>query len=226
MNPESFEKKLHIVRDVENRPRYEDLELIRRLEKDLSRFESFVGLAPFGSVVGGYGDSDSDIDVYILYDRSPDSENKVNDCEQLMEYNTVEWRKELQQKEHKFVDFYFYDVNPDNLVKSARQWIKGRGHPGDHAPHGLSIMTRVVTGKKIDQYRQMCAKKLEEFDQRQRQMISDSILRCLLTEDVLSLSKRQKRMPELSAAEHQKILTDREKMWRDRIAKIWHLNNE
>ena len=41
----------------------------------------------------------------------------------------------------------------------------------------------------------------------------------------LSLFKRRGRMIELSDEEHQNILSEREKMWRKRVQKIWDLED-
>ena len=226
IKPESFEKKMHIARDVEGNPRREELEIIRQLEEKLSLNKSFVGLAPFGSLMGGYGTKESDIDLFILCDdpelNKPLSEQKQPSDSDFLQKQAYELGEEMKRNGRN-VEFIFQNINPDYLVKSAKFWLKNRGNLGDYVPLSLEAMTRVVTGKKIDQYRKAMAEKFDELDQKQKRMAADEIMKSLVKREIASLRKRERRMLEISPEDHQKILSAREAMWRDRIRKIWNL---
>lgn len=221
MNLESFEKKLHIARSVEGNPNIEGIEIIRQLEREMSKYESFVGLAPFGSTLSGYGNKESDVDVLILYDEPDINSADKSDYDKLWP-RAFEWQEEMQKNGHK-VDFILQNVNLDYLLRSLKFWISDRGNLGEYVPESLEAMTRVVTGNKIEKYRKELAAKLRELDPEQKRIVADEILKSLLKRDESSLSKRKRRMPKLSKEGHQKILDERTKMWRGRVQKIWNL---
>ena len=222
MNPEAFEKKLYNARDIESNPNVEGIEVIREFERALGKYKSFVGLASFGSTLGGYGNKDCDIDVFILFDKPGDADAAHEDDYDKLRLRAFEWQEEIQKRGIK-VDFRLQNVNPDSLIKSMKFWIGDRGTLGEYVPESLEAMTRVVTGNKIEGYRKELAVKLNELDPDQKRIVVEETMRALIKRDESSLSKRMMRMPKLSKAEHQKILDERQTLWRSRLQKIWNL---
>jgi predicted nucleotidyltransferase len=219
-----FEGKLHIVHGAEGRTNDEGLQLIRQLEVELQNYESFIGLAPFGSVVGGYGTKESDIDVFILYDEPSNvgvKDEIENDFDRLWS-RAFEWQEEISKRGYK-VDFVFQDVNPDYLMDSIKSWLKDDGTIGEYVPLSLEAMSRVVTGKKIEQYRKIIATRLNELDPTQREIVRDAIVESLMKREEFSLPKRSHRLPEISEGNQLKILEARKTMWQSRIFKFWGL---
>lgn len=66
----SFETKLFIPRDTEGEQNRKELSIIREFETELRKFEIFVGVAPYDSVMKGYKNGESDLDMKIAVDSS------------------------------------------------------------------------------------------------------------------------------------------------------------
>lgn len=214
-NPD-FENKLYIARDVEGEPNRDDLEIIRGLEERLSEEKSFVGIAPFGSVVGGYSTKESDIDLYVLYDS-----NDVVEFLRLKE-SCEEYKNSIWDKIQKKLQIIFTNVDPQMIIEDLKRGVKPN-NPGESisTSNDLVEMTRVVTGKKIDVHRNGIREEIKKLSSEQQQKLSESVLDSLYRREVLSLKKRQERFSDLSEDEHEGILEERRKLWRKRIEKIW-----
>ncbi len=220
MKPESFEKKLYIARNVEGEPNEQKLAILRELEKRLAEEESFVGLAPFGSAVGGYSTEESDLDVYALYDFPKGAPLDFwRNVHQEIKKIKLEIEKEQKIKIH----LISTNINPQFIIDNIKLGVESKNNPGEFVGTELAEMSRIVTGKKIDQCRKVISDKLQELPAEQKQQLADSVVESLTRRDIMSLSKRIKRMNNLSEENHQKILEERKKMWRDRVSKIWRL---
>jgi predicted nucleotidyltransferase len=215
MKPESFKQKLYIPRNVEGEPNEQELIVIRELEKRLAGEESFVGLAPFGSVVNGYSLKDSDFDFYILCDWPKGTSFSVAE-------RTSNIIKAFKREKGIEMHFIYRNVNPELVLSDLEHGI-GKNNPGEFVGAVLAEMSRLVTGKKINQYRKIISEKLRELPAEQKQELAISILDNLASGEALSLFKRSKRIGGISKEEHLIILEERKEMWRKRVAKIWNL---
>lgn len=211
MNPESFEKKLYIPRDVEGEPNKEDLEFLHSLQEKLSEKNGFVGIAPFGSVVSGYSTEQSDMDLYMLYD-----DPKVFGGE-----TGAELWKEIQNltkdRNRKF-NILSHNINFDFLLHYIKTDIASTQLATE-----LGAMSRLVTGDRIREYRKKFVAELEKLPQEQKSILLNNIMASLSEKDAASLAKRKERMPELSESEHQNILNERKNMWEKRVKDMWNL---
>ena len=163
--PEEFkraaESKLHILRDVEGEPNREELGIIRKLEKELSKLPAFIGLAPFGSVMGGYSKDpenkfhDSDIDVYLFFDGG-----KLETNYGLFAGNVEKIRDSLETTTKKAIHLNVIDVNPKLVIEKLRGELLGMLTENIFPVDEMATMSRVVTGKKIDEYRDTIAQEM------------------------------------------------------------------
>lgn len=215
-NPD-FENKLYIMRDVEGEPNREELEIVRGLEEYLSDDESFVGIAPFGSVVGGYNIEESDIDLYILYD-SFDPSKKVLGWDENLKSKTVQYTSEVLKNKGIFLHPNFQNVNPEFILQGFK---KDKSYP----IRSMACMTRIVTGRKIESYRDTVRSGIDKLSIPEEK-IARRVLNYLIESDIERLDERQKRLPNISKEEHGQIMDKRYDMWAKRIDKIWGINLE
>lgn len=220
MKPESFEKKLYIARDIEGGPNERKLAALRELDKRLAESELFVGLAPFGSVVSGYSTEESDLDIYALYSypKGASLDFWQNTREKIRKIES-----EIEKEQKIKIHLISKNINPQFVIDNIKLGAESKNNPGEFVETELAEMSRVVTGKKIDQCRKIISEKLQELSVEQKQQLANSIVDSLVRRDAMSLPKRVKRMKDLSEEEHQSILAERKKMWRERVKKIWGL---
>jgi predicted nucleotidyltransferase len=217
MKFESFEKKLYLARDLEGAPNHEQIEVIRALEKRLEENETFVGLAPFGSVVSGYSTKESDLDVYALYDWPLGISSETWNAQKIDEI-----KQEIEKEYGIKINFIPQNINPEHIVHDIGLGVQ-KDDPGEYVATAMAEMTRIVTGKKIDEYRKTIIEYLHGLSSKQKNQLTDSIVESLARRDGYSLFKRVNRMNEFSAEEHQRILEERRRMWNQRVLKIWDL---
>lgn len=224
MQRESFEKKLFILRNIEGDPNHRELAIIRQLEDELRDNKTFIGIAPFGSVVGGYSTEKSDIDLFLLFDSSKAidvGQEGIDNSEEL--YKKVDaWEKKVWKSERININTIFRNINPQHIIHDLELGIK-RGDPGEFISTIPADMSRVITGNKINQYRKVITEALNALTADQRKKLVDEIMGSLVRSDERSLQKRLDRMPALSVDEHLEIMGKREQMWWDRVQKIWNL---
>ncbi|MDP3726202.1 MAG: hypothetical protein Q8R36_03315 [bacterium] len=220
MKPESFTKKLFIARDVEGKPNDKELIALREVEKQLSQDPLFIGLAPFGSVVGGYSTEQSDVDVYILEDYLP--AQRESPAEKLRNELITTKLDEIAKRLHIHIHFIITHINPEIMLQNLALGIE-RGNPCAYIETQLAEMSRLVTGKKINKYRKIIADELQKLSPEQQQQVANNIIESLVRRDVMSFSKRERRIPELTEEDHQRILNEREKMWTKRVKTIWNI---
>ena len=209
-NPD-FENKLYIARDVDGEPNRDELEIIRGLEERLSDEESFIGIAPFGSVIGGYNDETSDIDLYVLYNYDEHCDNFI--------IKLSNYQSEILEKKHRRLHIIPTIINPSSVKKDLQSNIEK--NKSGLSSTVLAEMTRVVTGKKIDACRNEIREEIKKLLPEQQQELAESVLDSLCRREVLSLRKRTKQITYLSDDDHKNILEGRKGMWRKRIEKIW-----
>lgn len=217
MKPEFIENKLYTARDIEGEPNFKELEMIRQLEDRLNKNESFVGIAPFGSMVSGYSTAESDIDIFVLYDDP--GITKIDNLEEQAEL----WEREIKRSGID-ADILFQNINLKLILQDLRVGIK-LGRPHEFISPALTQLSRVVTGKRIEHYRRIVSAELQKLTSEQKEKVIDVIVERLVRRDELSLYKRKKRMPELSEEDHQRILEARATKWRKRVQKVWSLED-
>src|SRR3989338_7702569 len=84
---DSLEQKLFILRDGDGKRNQEVSKVVRLMQREMGSQEAFIGIAPIGSSITGYGtrekhgedNTHSDIDISVFYDSSvnPDAEAKL-----------------------------------------------------------------------------------------------------------------------------------------------------
>ena len=231
LNPEEkrkerMETKLYVARDIEGEPNREELEIVRKIEKELSVYPAVIGIEVFGSVVGGYGNEESDIDIRILYDNSKfeDEEAHANFLTGAMKNIFPEWRGGPFVKDGKEIHFVPEIISADLIVKRVKTAFEGRPEDFNLFFEELASITGVVTGKKIDLYRKKIQEKLmKELSGDQQKKVAEGIIANLEINDTRSLEKKSARMPELSNEDHQEILKKRKEMWKKRVQRIWEI---
>ncbi len=208
-------KKLYILRNVDGEPNYDEISILRKIENKLIENEAYIGLAPFGSVVSGYNIEGSDLDIYALYDRpkgtGSDAVRSIKDL-----------KKEVEDDVGIKINLIEENINSEMIKQDIRTGIS-RGNPGEFVSTVLAEMSRMVTGKKIENYRKDILIEMQKLSPEQKQQLFDSIVESLARRDALSLYKRTKRMEELSKEDHQEIIEKRKEMWQERVRKIWGL---
>lgn len=214
---ERMKTKLYIPRNVEGKPNTEKLGIIKDVEKVLSKCPAFIGLAPFGSVVSGTNMESSDIDMFVLYDVAiPKTTDEIPTNEIREVYETL-WQCVAEyRKDDVKIEALPRGIPLDAIVKD----INEKHFDGDTAAY-LSDMSRVVSGRKIDQYRKIISKRLQRLSDEEKEQFADIITKILTKFDEVSISKRRKRIHDFTEEDHREILEKRKEMWVKRVKKIW-----
>ncbi|TSC95072.1 MAG: hypothetical protein CEN87_84 [Parcubacteria group bacterium Licking1014_1] len=222
MNPESFkqesEQKLYIIRDIEGQPNREELEIVREIEKKLSKHPSFIGLALFGSVISGVSTESSDIDLYVLCD-----ESKFKDEKDYLDFTKTLKNTSIEQSErsNKKIQAILEIVTIEGIIAEIKRYFEGYIN---YFPETiLADMSRLTTGKKIGKYRKAISEELHKLPVKNQREAGEKITESIVRRDILSLGKRMERIPELSKQEHREVLEKRKEMWQKRVKKVWGL---
>lgn len=232
MNPEQFEqesyRKLYVARNVEGEPNREELKVIKNIEKALSKNPNFIGIAPFGSVVGGYKaipeynettreTEGSDLDIHVLYDGAYSDENNPIEDDVREACATETARSGIS------IHKTYEPVSIEKVSADLKRHFSEEKTSYSSCMGMLASLSRVVTGKKVDDYRGKIIKILADLSSEQQDEVAEDITEDLAQEDQLSLAKRIGRLPAISEEEHHNILNERRQMWLGRVLKIWKL---
>lgn len=223
-----METKLYVVRDVDGEPNREEIEIVRELEKELSKHPAFIGVSLFGSAISGYSTNQEefnsefgtidkpDLDLYVLYDLKKFSEDQdVSDFYSLVK----EIIFDIVRKHHKEIDVKKMGINRKEIIEGIR--LLPTQERNTSTEIDLAVMSRVISGETINEIREEVKVELRNLSVLSRTLILKKIVDNLVERDILSLKKRKKRMPKLSEEQHREILEKRKKMWRKRVQKIW-----
>lgn len=212
-SPESFERKLFIPRNVEGEQNQKELEVIRTLEERLKDHPAFVGLAPGGSVMRGYSNEFSDIDIWVIFDPSkvpPDDHERINKGGSNI----------FRDFRERGVHFFFISLSPKALDLGSHVSAKNTTDFGHEIPDILATMTGIVTGKKIDRYRAQIREELQQLTSAQREALKQQALDTLKERDRMSMKKLTKRIPE-AEPHSEDIFEARKRLWENRWERIW-----
>lgn len=208
---EKYSKELYIFEDVAGNPNKEDLEFLYSLQEELSKKDGFVGLALFGSMVSGYSIEESDIDLYMLYDDPKTLGSEIG---------AKLWKEiqNLTKNQRRKFNILGHNINFEFLM----YYIKGDINSAQLATE-LGAMSRLVTGDKIETYRNKFVAELGKLPKEKKLIVLNNIIESLSQKDAASLAKRKERMPNLSDEDHKNILNARKNMWEKRVKEIWNL---
>lgn len=221
MNPESFEKKLFLARDIEGNPNYQEFKTIRLLETELSKDESFVGIAPFGSKMEGHSEQNkSDTDVLVLFDSGDNG--KTGDRYNLLNKINI-WKNE-DEKNRLEIHPIPRDINIKELTLCLEQGLK-EDYFESRLITALAGMSKIVTGNKINNYRKLIAEKLNLLSLEKKEELADRIIKNIMRNEHMSFPKKETRLENLKI-NYWKIYDERKKMWKNRVQKIWNLESE
>ncbi len=214
-----METKLYVMRDVGGNTNEKEMHIIRDLWDDLSKSDTFIGLAPIGSVVDGYklsksSQAKSDLDLLVLYNKDIDKyeefEKKLSDAVCVQEKDSgikIQCIKQPISVEE--ITKYLIDLNN----KEDRADI--------NCAYMLIALTKIVAGKKVKEYREEIAEQIRKIPLDTKNRLLEIILQEFDLEDSFSLAKKKSRLSGISTKEHYKIMEKRKEMWRKRVQKIW-----
>ena len=211
MNPESFERKTYVPRDIEGEPLKQEFAEVRQIEARLDNVSEFVSIISEGSISKGYSVESSDIDLVLLYDSvglKYNSEEYWNQRKEIFEIaqNAKEeiWEQrkaELQRPRN--ITFRLVDVNQDILENQ----FKHRRYDQ------LAYFFKLSTGKKIESYRTYWFKKINNLPQEKRTQLVEKLTDTLSSSDIDS-DTLTGRVP---GTEKEKLLVARKNLWKNRI---------
>ena len=211
LNPEAFKNHLYIPRNVEGEQNKEQTELLRKLEEVLKRRPEFVGLAPSGSVMKGYSNEKSDFDVWVVVDSS--CLVSPLDC---LNSSSEEFKEFTEQGMHVLIlhianeiDIGSYEYMKDNKKFEPR--IVG----------AVATLTGLVTGSKIDKYRDQICQKIKRLTLEQQSALKNQVMDILAYRDRMSIDKIIKRIPELDTEDIIEIINGRDELWQKRWDEVW-----
>jgi predicted nucleotidyltransferase len=209
----SLEQKLYNPRNIEGEPNTDDLQDVRFLESKLSKIPEFVSLSIQGSIVKGYSDKSSDVDLTIFFDSSgvePNSKDYRKIQEQLsdvaQETKSEIWdRKKEEKQKPKNFQFRFVDINTDVTEHDFLPKTRFKK---------LALLFSLSTGKKIESYRKYWTERINNLsDEEKEKWVSEisSILAENTDMDYETLKKR------VAISDEKALLESRKNLWRRRI---------
>lgn len=152
---------------------------IREVEKRLSCFPQFVGIAIRGSTTRGYGTETSDLDLTLLYDSNVHSSAVDSEGHSFHLMRMLSKGTSLSTNS-RTVESKWEDINPKRVCSEVPKW------PGD--------IFRVVTGSKIAQYRKFYSELIRCLPKRQMDQIILELARQLTVDDCLGWRKMAERI--------------------------------
>ncbi len=227
-----METKLYIARDIEGNPNREDLRAIREIEEELKKHPCFIGIAPFGSTMRGYGENypvykrihGTDLDITIIY-----NDEKLSNKEIIKFHNQVTHSiANINLKRHVHVSFCgLSDKKIEKDIESIKKIENQASNPqhleNSHLIKFLYNASMACSGNKIEEYREEIREKLNKLPAHVKKMTLHSLLKKIFYVEEMSVGKRKRRLPKLAESDHAKIIEQRIIMWRKRIKKIWGL---
>lgn len=181
MGIESLERKLFVLRHIDGSQNNKAINRIREIEARFSSNPEFVGLGLRGSTVRGYSTKSSDVDLVILWDSSKSvnpslsSRNFQNAADEIYLDSTIEPRANFITK---------------NIDPSVISW----GPMKLPDERFLCEIFRLVTGKKIDEYRQYWIEVLQKVPKKVKERIIAGTAVQLAGDDLLGWEKMAERV--------------------------------
>lgn len=205
--PESAKGKFAIPRDAEGKPNKEVFELARSFVDKLSKYPSFIGVAPYGSKMKGYSsaeDSDTDIAIFTEFP-NPTKTDELAEVNELRK-DALETAYAYGGPEH--VHIQYYDFNEGTIKHSI---VNHNFYPGRMA---LATFFGVTTGPKVEQYKKLIAEEVNNLsEERKKDFIDDLVDMAVGMEDSRTETV-QERIP--STKEHD-LGGARAELWEKRI---------
>lgn len=196
-------------------------EIIREIEKTLSVFPEFIGLSLHGSVFGGFSRNSSDIDAFILVDKSrisPEKSSSGPSNNFIEEYNRL---KKIYPNEMKGVTVL--QVNQQKISQELK-WVRGKNLNDFHpllVGNELFALSLVTTGNEVNEYRQMVIEEIATWSDDERENFIKIILEDIAWREEQDIETREKRIKSIPRSGHQSILAERKKLWERRLEVVW-----
>lgn len=209
--------KLYISKDIEGERNKEIMGTVKELAKSLEEQDSrIIGVAPYGSVVRGYRiEGKSDLDVYVLYDdREEIGEKEWGANISVITDETQEtFDKIYKPKNLSPIDIAVnaININPELINTREKGDLNYYRNVETYAPIFL-----VVTGKKIDDYREYWVKKVSEMSEDQRDKLIYNSVKWLTRYADFNPDKLRGRLG-ISREKLGEIMDTREDLWRKRV---------
>ncbi len=213
-----FMKKLYITKDTEGKRNKEIIDAVKELYEELEEQDpKIVGIAPYGSVVRGYNvKGKSDLDVRVLYDdpeevneKEWEVNNKIITDETQKAFDKIHKQKDLPPTE---IAADLLNINPE--LTDRRGNLNYYRNIEAYAPIFL-----VVTGKKIDYYREYWAKRVSEMSEDKRNKFINNSVHWLTHYAEFNPYKLAERA-HISREKLGEIMDAREELWRKRVKRL------
>ena len=206
--------KLYDARTLSGESNHELFAVVRDIESRLANIPEFIGLAPFGSHTKGYGAENSDFDMYVLLDAPS---HYLSELDAIL--NTI---KEEYEKKGTHLSFN------KELIRSTASGTPDMdiSESTVESIEPISVLSRVVTGHKVDLYRDLVKAKVEKMYPLKKTAFFANIIRYLTDRDTnpLTLSKMEDRASEpgtLPAFNKEDYQTARQELWTKRVHKLF-----
>jgi hypothetical protein len=201
-----FKEKFYNPRSAEGVPNWKELKQIRMLDEALSMNEAYVGLSPYGSVVGGYGNENSDIDVKVFFDSSLFKKGeKFDDLLRITQASSLYGGKE--------VHIYWHDIQ--NAIFTE----PGFTDPADYGFRAANLY-RLMTGEKIRAYRKKVADYVHQFPQDYEERFKRGVMKVLAPSDQASSEKYTERVPDVSTKDVSERFMKRRGLLEERLDRM------
>lgn len=208
MEGTSLENKLFILRDIGGRPNKEAIQTVREIEQRLSSNPEFIGLALRGSIIRGYSTKTSDVDLTILWDSSLSSDYFST----LRKFQNIAEEKSMNSTREPRGEFKVRDINPSIISGVSKSHLDERA---------LANIFRLVTGKKIEAYRQYWIESLQKIPKKDREKILNGTAYELAYDDLLGWDKMVERISGIKRPPVKlENLAFRRRLWQEQIEKI------
>lgn len=215
-------EKLFDLRDLYGNPKFENIENLRMLNEAVSSNPSIVGIAPYGSTVGGYSIEDSDYDLRIIWDSSKTNNKDALEAVKEVHNSIKKAIGDIPRIENKKVTFIEHDINPNLVIEALNS-----DHPNainSSVYNSLAHVCRLVTGDKIQNYRELFANEINKLSKEKQEKIISQIADYFAAEDSMRNYKIQKRT-NMSNTNIAHIVRRRKRLWEKRARKIFKVED-
>jgi hypothetical protein len=204
--PKSAKEKFAIPRNKDGEPNEEVFKITKHFAEKLSKYPSFIGVAPHGSKMKGYSDVESDTDLAIFTDEPSTDER----------FKPIDLRKEALEISYLFggpdqIHIEYYNVNKGELQYAIRN---SNNYPGRIA---LVNFLGLATGPKVLEYRKIFADEVNKLPDDKRTKFIRDIIEVALSLEASRTGEINERIPETDGAHLGTFRTD---LWEKRISNI------
>lgn len=191
------------ITDIEGEKNEAVFRATEDIDRALADFPEYVGVIPLGSQTKGYNSKEkgSDLDIYLLYDRVPEKEEKKMD-------KAIASVKDKYKKSGVSIEIFHKPLDERFLFENHQT---------------MSMFAQPGRGKRLKEWREKAKAVFAKLDKDEQRREFENMLGGRLYSDRVSCEKIRERFPDF---DEETWLESRKKRWEKRLRKLYFPNEQ